>query len=118
MAQVLDEKFGIVKWFDDNSTCLYEMIRIHRMHHIQRVIFVVQEQLLKILFQTVQVLQKRSGLVLPNLKGKLDGSAQRVPTLTGSLTEVTAMLGKKVQRGRNKCCMKAASNESFGYTEG
>lgn len=39
---------------------------------------------------------KAIGLVLPSLKGKLDGSAQRVPTLTGSLTELTCVLGKKL----------------------
>src|SRR6187549_239596 len=39
---------------------------------------------------------KAIGLVLPSLKGKLDGVAQRVPTLTGSLTELTTILGKKV----------------------
>lgn len=60
---------------------------------------------------------KAIGLVLPNLKGKLDGSAQRVPTLTGSLTEVTAILGKKVTTEEVNAAMKAASNESFGYTE-
>src|SRR5215203_2974286 len=60
---------------------------------------------------------KAIGLVLPNLKGKLDGSAQRVPTLTGSLTEVTAMLGKKTTVEELNAAMKAASNESFGYTE-
>lgn len=39
---------------------------------------------------------KAIGLVLPKLKGKLDGSAQRVPTLTGSLTELTTILSQKV----------------------
>jgi len=60
---------------------------------------------------------KAIGLVLPSLKGKLDGSAQRVPVLTGSLTEVTAVLGKKVTVEEVNAAMKAASNESFGYTE-
>src|SRR5678810_543178 len=60
---------------------------------------------------------KAIGLVLPNLKGKLDGSAQRVPTLTGSLTEVTVVLGKKTTVEEINAAMKAASNESFGYTE-
>lgn len=59
---------------------------------------------------------KAIGLVLPNLKGKLDGSAQRVPTLTGSLTEVTAVLGKKTSVDEINAAMKAAANESFGYT--
>jgi len=60
---------------------------------------------------------KAIGLVLPSLKGKLDGSAQRVPTLTGSLTELTVLLGKKVTVEEVNAAMKAAANESFGYTE-
>jgi glyceraldehyde 3-phosphate dehydrogenase len=54
---------------------------------------------------------------LPELKGKLDGSAQRVPTITGSLTELTTILGKSVTVDEINAAMKAASNESFGYTE-
>jgi glyceraldehyde 3-phosphate dehydrogenase len=60
---------------------------------------------------------KAIGLVLPNLKGKLDGSAQRVPVLTGSLTELTTILKKKVTVEEVNAAMKAASNESYGYTE-
>lgn len=59
---------------------------------------------------------KAIGLVLPSLKGKLDGTAQRVPTLTGSLTELTTVLGKKVTADEVNAAMKAAANESFGYT--
>lgn len=60
---------------------------------------------------------KAIGLVLPDLKGKLDGNAQRVPTITGSLTELTTILSKKVTTEEINAAMKAASNESFGYTE-
>jgi glyceraldehyde 3-phosphate dehydrogenase len=60
---------------------------------------------------------KAIGLVLPSLKGKLDGTAQRVPTLTGSLTELTTILKKKVTVEEVNAAMKAASNESYGYTE-
>jgi glyceraldehyde 3-phosphate dehydrogenase len=60
---------------------------------------------------------KAIGLVLPSLVGKLDGSAQRVPTITGSLTELTTILSKKVTVAEINAAMKAASNESFGYTE-
>lgn len=60
---------------------------------------------------------KAIGLVLPSLKGKLDGTAQRVPVLTGSLTELTTVLGKKVTVDEVNAVMKAAANESFGYTE-
>ncbi len=60
---------------------------------------------------------KAIGLVLPELKGKLDGGAQRVPTITGSLTELVTVLEKKVTVDEVNAAMKAASNESFGYNE-
>ncbi|HNB81792.1 MAG TPA: type I glyceraldehyde-3-phosphate dehydrogenase, partial [Chitinophagaceae bacterium] len=60
---------------------------------------------------------KAIGLVLPELKGKLDGGAQRVPTITGSLTELTCILQKKTSAEEINTAMKAASNDSFGYTE-
>ncbi len=60
---------------------------------------------------------KAIGLVLPELKGKLDGGAQRVPTITGSLTELTVILNKKVTLEEVNASIKAASNESFGYNE-
>jgi glyceraldehyde 3-phosphate dehydrogenase len=60
---------------------------------------------------------KAIGLVLPQLKGKLDGGAQRVPVLTGSLTELVTVLNKKVTVEEVNAAMKAAANESFGYTE-
>jgi len=60
---------------------------------------------------------KAIGLVLPELKGKLDGGAQRVPVITGSLTELTAVVAKKVTLESVNAAMKAAANESFGYNE-
>lgn len=60
---------------------------------------------------------KAIGLVLPELKGVLDGGAQRVPVITGSLTELTAVLAKKTSVADVNAAMKAASNESFGYNE-
>jgi glyceraldehyde 3-phosphate dehydrogenase len=60
---------------------------------------------------------KAIGLVLPELAGKLDGGAQRVPTITGSLTELNVILSKKTSIAEINAAMKAAANESFGYTE-
>ncbi len=60
---------------------------------------------------------KAIGLVLPSLKGKLDGTAQRVPILTGSLTELTVVLNKKTTVEEINGAMKAAANESYGYNE-
>lgn len=60
---------------------------------------------------------KAIGLVIPELKGKLNGAAQRVPVITGSITELTTILEKKVTVEEINAAMKAAANESFGYTE-
>src|SRR3954463_10019345 len=59
---------------------------------------------------------KAIGLVLPELKGKLDGGAQRVPVITGSVTELVAVCSKKTSVEEVNAVMKAASNESYGYT--
>ena len=60
---------------------------------------------------------KAIGLVIPELNGKLDGGAQRVPVITGSLTELVCTLNTKVTAAEINEAMKAAANESFGYTE-
>lgn len=60
---------------------------------------------------------KAIGLVLPALKGKLDGAAQRVPVITGSITELTVLLSKKVDVESINKAMKDAANETLGYTE-
>jgi len=116
MAQVLDEKYGIVNglmttvhaYTNDQNT----QDAPHPKGDLRRARAAAQN-----IVPNSTGAAKAIGLVLPNLKGKLDGSAQRVPTLTGSLTEVTALLGKKVTVEEINAAMKAASNESFGYTE-
>ncbi len=61
---------------------------------------------------------KAIGLVIPELNGKLIGSAQRVPVPTGSTTILVAVVkGKDITKDGVNAAMKAASNESFGYTE-
>ena len=60
---------------------------------------------------------KAIGLVIPELNGKLDGAAQRVPVPTGSLTELFANVEKKVTVEEINEVMKKAANESYGYTE-
>lgn len=60
---------------------------------------------------------KAIGLVIPELNGKLDGSAQRVPVATGSLTELVSVLERPVTKEEINAAMKAAVSESYGYTE-
>ena len=61
---------------------------------------------------------KAIGLVIPELNGKLIGSAQRVPVPTGSTTILVAVVkGKDVTKEAINAAMKAAASESFGYNE-
>ena len=60
---------------------------------------------------------KAIGLVIPELNGKLIGSAQRVPTPTGSTTILISVVEGSVTKEQVNAAMKAAANESFGYTE-
>lgn len=60
---------------------------------------------------------KAIGLVIPELNGKLDGSAQRVPVATGSLTELVTVLERTVTVEEVNAAMKAAASEVYGYTE-
>ena len=61
---------------------------------------------------------KAIGLVIPELNGKLIGSAQRVPVPTGSTTILTAVVkGQNVTKEGINAAMKAAASESFGYNE-
>ncbi|MDP4244516.1 MAG: type I glyceraldehyde-3-phosphate dehydrogenase [Bacteroidota bacterium] len=116
MAKVLDDKFGIVVGF---------MLTIHAYTNDQNTQDAPHPKgdLRRARAAAANIVPnstgaaKAIGLVLPKLKGKLDGSAQRVPTLTGSLTELTTILNKKVTAEEVNAAMKASSNESFGYTE-
>ncbi|HYC39269.1 MAG TPA: type I glyceraldehyde-3-phosphate dehydrogenase [Chitinophagaceae bacterium] len=116
MAQVLDEKFGILNalmttvhaYTNDQNT----QDSPHPKGDLRRARAAAQN-----IVPNTTGAAKAIGLVLPNLKGKMDGTAQRVPTLTGSLTELTSILSKKVTVEEVNAAMKAASNESYGYTE-
>lgn len=116
MAKVLDEQFGLLNglmttvhaYTNDQNT----QDAPHPKGDLRRARAAAQN-----IVPNSTGAAKAIGLVLPNLKGKLDGTAQRVPTLTGSLTELTCLLGKKVTVDEINAAMKAASNESYGYTE-
>ena len=60
---------------------------------------------------------KAIGLVIPELNGKLIGSAQRVPTPTGSTTILVAVVNGQATKDGINAAMKAAATESFGYNE-
>lgn len=116
MAKVLDEQFGLVTG---------HMTTIHAYTNDQNTLDAPHPKgdLRRARAAAANIVPnstgaaKAIGLVLPQLKGKLDGGAQRVPTITGSLTELISILDKKVSVEEINAAMKAASNESFGYTE-
>ncbi|HEX2536034.1 MAG TPA: type I glyceraldehyde-3-phosphate dehydrogenase [Chitinophagaceae bacterium] len=116
MAKVLDEQYGIINglmttvhaYTNDQNT----QDAPHPKGDLRRARAAAQN-----IVPNSTGAAKAIGLVLPGLKGKLDGTAQRVPTLTGSLTELTVIVGKKVTVDEVNAAMKAAANESYGYTE-
>ena len=116
MAKVLEDQFGIVAGFmttvhaytNDQNT----QDAPHPKGDLRRARAAAQN-----IVPNSTGAAKAIGLVLPSLKGKLDGTAQRVPTLNGSLTELTTVLAKKTTVEELNAAMKAAANESFGYTE-
>ena len=116
MAKVLNDKFGIVTglmttihaYTNDQNT----LDAPHPKGDLRRARAAAQN-----IVPNSTGAAKAIGLVLPELKGKLDGGAQRVPTITGSITELNTILTKKVTIEEVNAAMKAASNESFGYTE-
>ncbi len=115
MAKVLDDKYGIVMglmttvhaYTNDQNT----QDAPHPKGDLRRARAAAQN-----IVPNSTGAAKAIGLVIPSIKGKLDGTAQRVPTLTGSLTELTTLLNKKVTVDEINASMKEASNESFGYT--
>ncbi len=60
---------------------------------------------------------KAIGLVIPSLAGKLDGTSQRVPVMTGSLTELTAVVSGSVTAKQVNEKMEQSQSEEYGYTE-
>ena len=116
MAKVLEDKFGIVEglmttihaYTNDQNT----LDGPHRKGDLRR----ARAAAANIVPNTTGA-AKAIGLVIPSLKGKLDGAAQRVPVITGSITELVSVLAKPVTVEEINAAMKAASNESFGYTE-
>ena len=116
MAKVLNDKFGIVEglmttihaYTNDQNT----LDAPHKKGDLRRARAAAEN-----IVPNTTGAAKAIGLVIPELKGKLDGAAQRVPVITGSITELVSVLEKETTVEEINAAMKAASNESFGYTE-
>ncbi|MFF9091454.1 type I glyceraldehyde-3-phosphate dehydrogenase [Streptomyces sp. NPDC014991] len=118
MAKVLDENFGIVRGL---------MTTVHAYTNDQRILDFPHKDLRRAraaaenIIPTTTGAAKATALVLPQLKGKLDGMAMRVPVPTGSVTDLVVELGREVTKEEvNAAFQKAAEGELKGlidYTE-
>jgi glyceraldehyde 3-phosphate dehydrogenase len=106
MAKVLDEKFGIESGF---------MCTIHAYTSDQRIQDAPHSDKRRARAAAVNMIPTSTGaakavaLVLPQLKGKLDGYAMRVPTITGSATDLTVQLSREVTAEEINAAMKEAA---------
>ncbi|MDJ0461741.1 type I glyceraldehyde-3-phosphate dehydrogenase [Streptomyces sp. H27-C3] len=118
MAKVLDESFGIVKGL---------MTTVHAYTNDQRILDFPHSDLRRAraaaenIIPTTTGAAKATALVLPQLKGKLDGIAMRVPVPTGSVTDLVITLEREVTRDEvNAAFQKASQGDLKGqlvYTE-
>jgi len=118
MAKVLDEEFGIVRGL---------MTTIHAYTNDQSVLDQPHKDLRRARAAAVSIIPSTTGaakaisLVLPNLKGKLDGFALRVPVPTGSATDLTVELSREVTAAEINAALKKAAEGSLKgfltYTE-
>ncbi|MFF7487956.1 type I glyceraldehyde-3-phosphate dehydrogenase [Streptomyces luteogriseus] len=115
MAKVLDENFGIVKGL---------MTTVHAYTNDQRILDFPHKDLRRAraaaenIIPTTTGAAKATALVLPQLKGKLDGMAMRVPVPTGSVTDLVIELSREVTKEEvNAAFQKAAEGELKGILE-
>lgn len=114
MVKVIDDNFGIVKGM---------MTTIHAYTADQRLHDAPHRDLRRARAAAINMVPtstgaaKAIGLVLPNLKGKLHGLAVRVPTITGSIVDLTVEFKKDVTVEQINQAMKAAANETLGYND-
>ncbi len=118
MAKVLDEKFGIVRGL---------MTTIHAYTNDQVILDFPHKDLRRARAAATNIIPSSTGaakaisLVLPQLKGKLDGFAMRVPVPTGSATDLTVELAKEATASEINAAMKEAAQGSLKgfltYTE-
>ncbi|WP_016907143.1 type I glyceraldehyde-3-phosphate dehydrogenase [Streptomyces xiaopingdaonensis] len=115
MAKVLDESFGVTRGM---------MTTVHAYTNDQRILDFPHKDLRRAraaaenIIPTTTGAAKATALVLPQLKGKLDGIAMRVPVPTGSITDLVVEVGREVTRDEvNAAFKKAAEGQLKGIVE-
>ena len=110
MAKVIDDNFGLVKGF---------MTTIHAYTGDQRILDAPHKDMRRARAAAINIVPTSTGaaravgLVLPHLNGKLDGGAIRVPTPTGSLTDLVCEVNKETTIEEENAAFKAASESSL-----
>ena len=116
LAKILDDNFGIVKGY---------MTTVHAYTNDQTILDVAHKKGIKArrgragamnIIPSSTGAARAVGLVLPNLKGRLDGSALRVPTSTGSVVDLTVELKEKVTVDQINQTIAQNTNETIGFT--
>lgn len=116
VVHILDQEFGIVKGY---------MTTVHAYTNDQSILDVAHKKGIKArrgragaanIVPSSTGAASAVGLVLPNLKGKLDGSALRVPTTTGSVVDLTLELGRNVTVEEINAAFQNHTNETIGFT--
>jgi len=117
VVKVLDENFGIVKGY---------MTTVHAYTNDQATLDIPHKKGIYTrrgraaaanIVPTSTGAAKAVGLVLPQLKGKMDGIALRVPVITGSVVDLVVELAKPVTVEEINAAVKAAQSDTLGYTE-
>lgn len=114
VVNTLEKEFGLVKGW---------MTTVHAATNDQRLLDLEHSDFRRGRSALVNIVPAATGaaaaigLVIPSVKGKLDGSAMRIPTITGSIVDLTVELNKNVTVDEINKVMKKHSNESFGYNE-
>lgn len=118
VMKVLDEAFGVERSL---------MSTVHSYTNDQRILDLPHKDLRRARAAAINIIPtttgaaKATGLVLPQLQGRFDGAALRVPTPTGSISDITAVLARSVTADEVNAALKAASEGELkgilGYNE-
>ena len=117
LAKVLNDEFGIEKGLMTTVHAYTNDQNIHDNSHKKGILARRGRAAAANIVPASTGAAKTVGVVLPELKGKLDGIALRVPTLTGSVVDLTVELKKETTAEEINAAVKKASNETLAYTE-
>ncbi len=117
LAKVLNDEFGIVKGLMTTVHAYTNDQNIHDNSHKKGIMARRGRAAAANIVPASTGAAKTVGVVLPELKGKLDGIALRVPTLTGSVVDLTVELKRNTTVEEINAAVKKASNETLAYTE-